>query len=61
MSNDGASVFSFDEHGPLLFKDGIPEETEYKRADALKLSDIVVTGVPDEDFKRISTEELKRV
>ncbi|MFL2503692.1 MAG: tetrahydrofolate dehydrogenase/cyclohydrolase catalytic domain-containing protein [Candidatus Azotimanducaceae bacterium] len=34
MSNDGASVFSFDEHGPLLFKDGIPEETEYKRAEA---------------------------
>ena len=26
MSNDGASVFSFDEHGPLLFKNGIPEE-----------------------------------
>ena len=60
MSNDGASVFSFDEHGPLLFKNGIPEETEYQRADALKLSDIVVTGVPDKDFKKISTEELKR-
>ena len=60
MSNDGASVFSFDEHGPLLFKNGIPEETEYKRADALKLSDIVITGVPNKDFKKVSTEELKR-
>ena len=60
MSHDGASVFSFDEHGPLLFKDGIPEETEYKRADALKLSDIVVTGVPNTKFKKISIKELKK-
>ena len=60
MSNDGASVFSFDEHGPLLFKDGIPEETEYQRADALKLSDIVVTGVPSTKFRKISIKELKK-
>lgn len=59
MSNDGARVYSFDINGPLLFKDAVPEETEITRTQALMESDIIITGVPSADFKKISTSEFR--
>ena len=58
MSNDGARVFSFDEFGPLVYEDGRAEETDISRAEALKQSDMVITGVPSRAFPKIRYEEL---
>ena len=58
MSNDGATVYSFDENGPLLFRTGRPEETDISRADALAASDIVITGVPSEAFEQVKRSEI---
>ena len=58
MSNDGARVLSFDVNGPLEFVDGAPEEISISRADALAISDLVITGVPDDSFQKISHVEL---
>ncbi len=57
MSNDGAEVFSFDENGPLRFRSGHPEEVSINRYQALERSNIVITGVPSQDFK-ISAQEV---
>ncbi len=59
MSNDGALVYSFDESGPLLYRQGQVEETDLNRWQALQASNIVITGVPSRDFTKIQTTELK--
>lgn len=59
MSNDGAKVYSFDVDGPMLFENGKPSEININRAQALAQSDIVITGVPHKDFKRVSAEEIQ--
>lgn len=58
MSNDGARVYSFDEFGPLLYENGRAVETEITRAEALKSSDMVITGVPSRAFPKIRLEEI---
>ena len=58
MSNDGAMVLSFDEHGPLEFKAGVPKETSLDRSSALAQSDIIITGVPGSDFELVKPEEV---
>jgi len=58
MSNDGATVFSFDEHGPLCYQEGHAEETDVTRAAALAQSDLVITGVPSRAFAKIRFDEL---
>jgi methylenetetrahydrofolate dehydrogenase (NADP+)/methenyltetrahydrofolate cyclohydrolase len=58
MSNDGVMVYSFDENGPLLFRSGTPAETSISRAEALAASDIVITGVPSNEFRRVSSAEV---
>lgn len=58
MSNDGARVYSFDEHGPLLYEDGEARETSTGRDEALQASDMVITGVPAKAFPRISAAEI---
>jgi len=58
MSNDGARVYSFDEFGPLLYEDGQAREISISRGDALKESDMVITGVPSKVFPKIEAEEL---
>ena len=58
MSNDGAMVLSFDEHGPLEFKAGAPKETSLHRSSALAQSDIIITGVPGSDFELVKPEEV---
>ena len=58
MSNDGAMVLSFDEHGPLEFKAGAPNETSLDRRSALAQSDIIITGVPGSGFALVKREEV---
>ena len=58
MSNDGAMVLSFDEHGPLEFKAGAPNETSMDRRSALAQSDIIITGVPGSVFALVKREEV---
>lgn len=58
MSNDGATVYSIDENGPLLFRNGDPEETDISRKAALSASDIVITGVPSDAFEKIRADEV---
>ena len=58
MSNDGAEVFSFDEHGPLKFVDARPSECNITRRKALAGSDIVITGVPSASFAHIEAGEV---
>ena len=58
MSNDGAMVLSFDEHGPLEFKAGAPNETSMDRRSALAQSDIIITGVPGSGFALVKREEV---
>lgn len=58
MSNDGAQVYSFDEYGPLLYRDGEASETQMSRAEALLQSDMVITGVPSRHFPKIEASEL---
>lgn len=60
MSNDGALVYSFDEHGPLEFQSGHPKETSITRQEALASSDIVITGVPNEQFDKIKPAEISK-
>lgn len=60
MSNDGAMVLSFDEHGPLEFKAGAPNETSMDRRSALAQSDIIITGVPGSGFALVKREEVPR-
>ncbi len=59
MSNDGATVYSFDLNGPLKFESAIAHETDITRAEALRKSDIVITGVPSEDFDKVSASEVQ--
>ena len=64
MSNDGASVVSFDIDGPQLFVPGrggaahTVEETSIDRKAALADADIIVTGVPSRSFERIAASEI---
>lgn len=59
MSNDGAQVYSFDINGPLRFSNARPYETDIDRTAALAASHIVITGVPNNDFPKISARELR--
>jgi 5,10-methylene-tetrahydrofolate dehydrogenase/methenyl tetrahydrofolate cyclohydrolase len=66
MAHDGARVFSFDIDGPLLFGPAADpegshrlEETQIDRAQALRESDIVITGVPSRQFELVRGSELR--
>jgi methylenetetrahydrofolate dehydrogenase (NADP+)/methenyltetrahydrofolate cyclohydrolase len=59
MSNDGARILSFDEHGPMEFVQAQPREIIIDRQQALACSDIVITGVPSNSFNKVSANELK--
>ena len=59
MSNDGAEVYSFDVNGVLKFVNAEPHEISISRKDALKLSDIVITGVPGRSFEKIGGDEIR--
>ncbi|MEZ4744180.1 MAG: bifunctional methylenetetrahydrofolate dehydrogenase/methenyltetrahydrofolate cyclohydrolase [Bdellovibrionota bacterium] len=59
LANDGAAVYSFDIHGPLLFVNHQLKEVSISRRDAIKDSDIVIGGVPSKNFKKITADEVK--
>ena len=60
LSNDGARVFSFDINGVVEFNlDSPPKETKISREEALRNSNIVITGVPTSSFKKVELGELK--
>ncbi|HKP58205.1 MAG TPA: bifunctional methylenetetrahydrofolate dehydrogenase/methenyltetrahydrofolate cyclohydrolase [Polyangiales bacterium] len=66
LAHDGARVYSFDIDGPLLFSPpGTTEgahhvsETDIDRARALAEADIVVTGVPSQNFNLIRASEIR--
>ena len=59
MSNDGAVVYSFDVNGVLKFVNAEPHETNISRKDALRASDIVITGVPGRSFDKIQGNEIR--
>jgi len=61
LSNDGARVYSFDVNGGVVvdISGTHKEEIAVNRADALKKSDIVITGVPSKNFEKIRADELK--
>jgi len=64
LANDGATVYSVDENGMMLFTAGaVPgtikvEETAVAQADALASADVVVSGVPVKSFS-IKAESMK--
>jgi len=58
LSNDGAEVYSFDINGPLFFSKGSPSEISISRKEALQQSDIIITGVPMENFELITAAEI---
>ncbi|MEI7788765.1 MAG: bifunctional methylenetetrahydrofolate dehydrogenase/methenyltetrahydrofolate cyclohydrolase [Chlorobiaceae bacterium] len=61
LSNDGAKVYSFDINGGIVvdISDPQKENIAVTRAEALKNSDIVITGVPSRNFDKIRADELK--
>lgn len=59
MSNDGATVYSFDINGPLVFENARPSESTISRAEALAQSDIVITGVPSKSFEKVCSSEIR--
>lgn len=60
LSNDGARVYSFDINGPLEFNGGKPAEIQITREQALAHSEIVITGVPSENFQKVSATEIRK-
>ena len=60
MSNDGATVYSFDEYGPLRFEAARAHESSITRTEALAQSDIVITGVPDKCFEPVKVSEINQ-
>ncbi|MBQ49872.1 MAG: methylenetetrahydrofolate dehydrogenase [Zetaproteobacteria bacterium] len=59
LANDGAKIYSFDEHGPQLFEKSKISEIAIDRASALEMSDVVITGVPNKSFPKIQLSEIK--
>ncbi len=59
MSNDGATVYSFDEKGPLQFIQSRPQGIKIDRQEALASSDIIISGVPSNQFELIHAHEIQ--
>lgn len=61
LSNDGARVFSFDVNGGFIVDVASSDcgQTPISREEALRLSDIVITGVPSKSFEKVRASELK--
>lgn len=61
LSNDGARVFSFDVNGGFVVDVASSDcgATPITREEALRNSDIVITGVPSKQFEKVRASELK--
>jgi len=60
LANDGARVYSFDEHGALLFEREKVSEVVIDRESALAKSDLIITGVPSKKFHKIQKSEIAK-
>jgi len=58
MAHDGATVYSFDEEGPILIERDNISGTCITRKQALAESDIIITGVPNKHFELIKADEI---
>jgi 5,10-methylene-tetrahydrofolate dehydrogenase/methenyl tetrahydrofolate cyclohydrolase len=60
LANDGARVFSFDLDGVVEFNQkGKEVKSQIERKEALSISEIVITGVPNDNFDKIEYKEIK--
>jgi methylenetetrahydrofolate dehydrogenase (NADP+)/methenyltetrahydrofolate cyclohydrolase len=59
LTNDGARVFSFDAFGGLDLVEPESKKIGIDREMALKMSDVVITGVPSRDFKKVTATEIR--
>lgn len=61
LKNDGAVVYSFDISGGMIMPKQVGQTTvgtAISRKDALRQSDIVITGVPSRAFEKIRGEDI---
>lgn len=58
LANEGAKVYSVDEHSVQAFTKSITQDTELKVSQVIPKSDIVITGVPTPKYK-VPTKLLK--
>jgi 5,10-methylene-tetrahydrofolate dehydrogenase/methenyl tetrahydrofolate cyclohydrolase len=65
LANDGATVYSLDLTGSLVFEPAIGRhahavrDSDSDRAAALREADVVITGVPSRDFPLVTGDEIK--
>jgi 5,10-methylene-tetrahydrofolate dehydrogenase/methenyl tetrahydrofolate cyclohydrolase len=65
LANDGATVFSLDLNGAVVFEPAIGRhahvvrDSDHDRAAALREADVVITGVPSREFALVSGAEIK--
>jgi 5,10-methylene-tetrahydrofolate dehydrogenase/methenyl tetrahydrofolate cyclohydrolase len=65
LANDGATVTSLDVNGAVVFEPAIGRhahvvrDTDRDRAVALREADVVITGVPSQDFELVTGAEIK--
>ena len=59
LSHDGARVYSFDINGGIIIGAHGRIEDPIGRTQALRESDVVITGVPSRDFDKVKASELK--
>ena len=58
LKNDGATVYSFDHEGGVVMKKN-GKEAPISREQALRTSDMIITGVPARAFEYIRGEEIR--
>jgi 5,10-methylene-tetrahydrofolate dehydrogenase/methenyl tetrahydrofolate cyclohydrolase len=65
LANDGATVYSLDLTGSLVFEPAIGRhahavrDSDSDRDAALREADVVITGVPSRDFPLVTADEIK--
>ena len=65
LANDGATVYSLDLTGSLVFEPAIGRhahavrDSDSDRVAALREADVVITGVPSRDFPLVRADEIK--
>jgi 5,10-methylene-tetrahydrofolate dehydrogenase/methenyl tetrahydrofolate cyclohydrolase len=65
LANDGATVYSLDLTGSLVFEPAIGRhahavrDSDSDRAAALREADVVITGVPSREFPLVRADEIK--
>jgi methylenetetrahydrofolate dehydrogenase (NAD+) len=51
LANDGAEIYSIDIDSTFLFRRGVMKRVDISAEDAIRLSNVVVTGVPTNSYK----------